>query len=742
MMLDSSIGKILKNKPVEPSIPANHRLSPSKEIQSASSNRSEAEVRLVVRFFVEEHIVFNGKIEKVKQLESEELSRIVSRIEWDDSKSSPESQIQIDHLLTDAIEDAPREEKDPSSPCKISNNSPASSDPSDQQRETYKTDGQVQESTSTIAHEDTIIKSSLKNDSLVHGDETTIAQDHKCEEPMLDDLKADQPCDMYSAEHSKHINYIDFITETQKSTLVTTKKIKDEPSVKVSTETRYDEYATNPEFKNGSLDAVDRQTIVDTLNDCVSSIEMEFHKLNEKISYNISTRGEGIRQLAGESRETTPTEQPPFSISNFIDSEQVVSSHNTSICRHFDKSGKRPLMDVPSDSGLDNVKQANCFTDLKILSDQMMCKDDLSMRMVPENRPENLSPNRRRNTVDNGPPNKRIRRLSVKDGCKGLSTDRHIEKQPSKRGQKVSTRLRNFSSATALAMRSVATSNASVSTANHLVRSSRIFAKWTDNHFYPGTILKPSKDRKFTIGFFDGAQRNVAEIDLIPSCNILGKQVRVSLAGDYCVNAIVHDKKSSPADAEPLFDVEYQQDGVIRKCVPMKDIFLTADQGATLINQPIRPDKNPDESMFAGVDLDNIVHVKRSRRLQEMEDSNFLEEPTSNNQEGSRKKRNQYNTRNTNNRSKISANISDPNYPDGHEGQTSCIEVNPDIPASSCSPDTNSKPNLGCLNSNPPSESNSSASTGSSNATNGLEMGREFYFDSSSPHRTKTSLLL
>ncbi|RYE16265.1 MAG: hypothetical protein EOP45_17795 [Sphingobacteriaceae bacterium] len=100
-MIDSSLGKILSTKPVEPSISSNvdttvtpaatpviedAPISTTKEDSESHPARSEAEVRLVVRFLVEEHIVFNGKVEQVKHLDKTELSRIVSRIAWDGAK--------------------------------------------------------------------------------------------------------------------------------------------------------------------------------------------------------------------------------------------------------------------------------------------------------------------------------------------------------------------------------------------------------------------------------------------------------------------------------------------------------------------------------------------------------------------------------------------------------------------------------------------------------------------------------
>lgn len=261
------------------------------------------------------------------------------------------------------------------------------------------------------------------------------------------------------------------------------------------------------------------------------------------------------------------------------------------------------------------------------------------------------------------------------------------------------------------------------------VRHNKIFAKWTDNHFYPGTILKAARDRKFVIAFYDGAQKNVAETDLIPLSSIEGKQVRVSIAKNYCVNAIVHNQQP-PVNEQPMFNVEYQQDGLVQKCVPLKDIFLTGEQGMSLISQA---DRNCGASNFADVDLDNIIYEKRSRRLQEMEDFELTESPSSN----GKRKRAQYNMRNSNPRVKTGS-VDGLNNPVGQaQKRHSQSDINQD-PESAESPDV-LKTNFLCPNSNPPSED--SSSTGSSNVPNNLDLGQEFYF-SNSPHRTKTSLLL
>jgi len=746
-MLDSSLGKILNNKPVEPSISSNDTLSAEKEEAVTSDTKSEAEVRLVVRFFVEEHIVFNGRIEKVKQLESEELSRIVSRIAWDSSKSCQQALISDAYLLSSG--DAANKKIDPASSQAISDAS--SSGDTQNLGQMRKPEEQNDEAAScTVSN---LNRSSLDNDLIArngYDDETLVAQKESRCDTILDHLKSEQLCDISSPgfrtpqpgnDESPELGPSDSVSYSSDVGIDQLSpnpigELRDQENNKAETDGSEDQV-------NESLNVLERQTIADTLNDCVNSVEIEIQNsdLKNEVPADIKLQHSVASPQKSSSYDfpSPPQCQHP---------RVVLESHNMNNLRLQDKIEPEVLPVEASKTDktgheLHNFAQDNRNVDIE-LSNQMIHHPDVKVELSPDiAKAAIISPHRRRNTVDNGPSNKRLRRSSNKDGRKSATPGDETEKRNAKRegDKRVSVRSQKRPLS-----RSIETPpNLSIiNETDHFFRSSKIFAKWTDNHFYPGTILRPSKDRKYTVGYFDGAQRNVSVTDLIPLCNILGKQVRVSLSGDYCVNAIVHDKKSSPVDSTPLFDVEYQQDGLVsRNCVPLKDIFLTAEQGATLINQPIKPEKNPDESLFAGVDLDNIVHVKRSRRHQEMEESEPLDDSCVNQlNAGSRRKRNQYNTRNTNSKLKVGATIPEKATVGPKTGRRSLIEISPDTPASSCSPDNIIKTTVNCPNSNPPSESSSSTSIGSSNAPNVLEMGQEFYFDSSSPHRTKTSLLL
>lgn len=724
MMLDSSLGTKSKSKPSEPSLKASPIETQEKETVATTNNRSEAEVRLVFRFLVEEQIVYKGRIEKVKQLESEELSRLVSKIAWDEPETSDDKLSSNTDFPTGSIGGIPDGRKEFR---KI--NSDAIKDVGCKAGTSFDTTKSTSCEKSIPNHQDVLCSSPIEN--VPHNSHETFAQEAGRERTAsLLNLSKDPICD---------IHYTDLSTspysDTKDQLAPRIEMIRDSLGHSERFNFRaFNRASTYPE--SSQYEAVDK-TIVETLNDCVKSVETNF------MNHLTKNADESIRISQRINATEDDVESRPPQIT--VESAAHMKQHNITIHRSQDKSDKKPLTEaanvqVETSSrrvGPSTMHTNRCYVDLKVRSDRSICNEDDLNLMVPIKRPENLSPPRRRNTADNGSTNKRFRKSISSDGRKSADSECRDEKKALKRecSLKITTQQ---------PVSSLSGTLSDAISAEHpnklFSKSSKIFAKWTDNHFYPGTILKPSKDRKFTIGYFDGAQRNVSETDLIPLGNILGKQVRVSLAGDYCVNAIVHDKKSLPSDTAPLFDVEYQQDGLIRRCVPMKDLFLTAEQGATLINQPVRQDKNPDESMFAGLDLDNIVHVKRSRRLQELDEIDSQREPTpTHHANSSRRKRGNYNTRHTavGSKSKISANGSDIQSIVGKSSKRIINDINPDTPISSCSPDGNNK-----ANSEPPSEANSSVSTGSSNPSNALEMGQEFYFDSSSPHRTKTSLLL
>uniref|UniRef100_A0A6G1SHJ1 Tudor domain-containing protein n=1 Tax=Aceria tosichella TaxID=561515 RepID=A0A6G1SHJ1_9ACAR len=712
MMLDSSIGKILSTtKPVEPSIPGNSDEPETKDDSAANPTKSEAEVRIVFRFFVEEQIVYNGKIEQVKQLESEELSRIVSRIAWDGAKDQKKPILDRDPIKNDEITSGKEDKAEKADSTDINSSETLKEVSYEASDIEYTTKDDCDTSLECTVPTEAVKTINIDKDSLTHITRLTP------ENPARNDAP--------TPPYSYHICETDLKLN---SSYNAQEKDKHQPTINVQDQSYQDKLSSN-EAPSSSINdshiddddtaaaaaaAAESQMIVEALYDCVYNVDLESRKSD--LASSVKNEFVSLEQ----------TQQTGLDESN----EATQIRHNEvgiDASKEVAKVDKKPLMEaanVPPNQDITQETIPNnddSYLKNKGARSLQACKDDLNLRTDPTKKSDIILTSRRRNTCDIATTNRRIRRSGSKDlrASRISSTDRQRENS---------------------AHNDVMAED-SDNPRQHFAHQSKVFAKWSDNHFYPGTILKSARDRKFEIGFCDGARKDVVETDLIPLSNILHKQVRVSIAKDYCVNAIVHEQVLN--NGQPMFDVSYQQNGPVRKCVPLRDIFLTAEQGIQLINQPIRPDKNPDESMFAGVDLDNIVHNKRSRRLQEMEDLEMsgeggLGQPSNTPHVSSRKKRGQYNTRTSTNRARSGNSKTETPVDRGLKRSHSDVN-NQDTPISSCSPD-NIKPHLHSSNSNPPSES--SSSTGSSNsAANGHEIGQEFYFESTSPHRTKASLL-
>jgi hypothetical protein len=732
MMLDSSIGKILSTKPVEPSIPGNSKEPETKVDSVATTTKSEAEVRIVFRFFVEEQIVYNGKIEQVKQLESEELSRIVSRIAWDGAKE--EKQPMLDKELIENGESMNIEEGEadnvdchkstadlpPSLDVTTKNNSGEvlKDVPGETSDIDCTPEGEHAFSHDNIVPIDTDRAGSFGKDPSNYNPKLT-PEEQAC-------VEAPPSFSYHICETNKQSNGSYKEEESNQLQLVA---VKDQPHQEdnlsnVEAPPSLNEGPQNDDVEaaaaaaaataaEAAAAAAESQMIVEALYDCVYNVDLECRKSNLA-----STVSNEVVSLASDQREKPDKVIEPASIKQ--------PEVDVEVSKEVAKIDKKPLMEavnVPPNQDITQETIPNSedsYLKSKSAKSHQVCKDDLNLRTGPTKKSDIILASRRRNTCDTvTTTTRRIRRSGSKDlrASRNAGTDRLGENGGQNEFNREDVDY----------------------TGRYFANQSKVFAKWSDNHFYPGNILKSARDRKFEIGFFDGARKDVVETDLIPLSNILGKQVRVSIAKDYCVNAMVHDQVLN--NGQSMFDVSYQQNGMVRKCVPLCDIFLTAEQGTPLISQPIRPDKNPDESMFAGVDLDNIVHNKRSRRLQEMEDLEISVEtngqPSNTSQISARRKRGQYNTRTSTNRARSGNTKIE--IPAERGLKRSHSDANQDTPISSCSPD-NIKPHLHSSNSNPPSES--SSSTGSSNsAPNGHDIGQEFYFESTSPHRTKTSLL-
>lgn len=725
MMLDSSSGKILSTKPVEPSISSNvdtnvttsttpalvdAPLASTEKDSKEHPRKSEAEVRLVVRFLVEEHIVFNGKVEQVKHLDKTELSRIVSRIEWK-TKEGDKPAIENERNVEDVENTGWIEENSELNNCcePTTEISPPQSDaPSPQHKDIDKFKLIEVGSRDDLREPpySTTIDTSSSPDAVVPNDNEVRTRSN--DEHLVEDVRDnnDFECDN---ETNAFISKDTCETKDQQTeSSYTIKKDHEQHQVQdvgqVLSERDDGDHSSLEQISQADYSSDVSQMIVDTINDCVLNVELESRR-NEQL--NGPSDYENIRGAEKDGLEgvTVKLEQTQTVCSEDGNRTQHNDTSNASTKEHVDEIDKKPLVDAANIPPNDVSTQDKIPKDTNIIhhvekdaQTNEAGKNDLNPKSVPNRKTDNnvSSSSRRKNTSDISTASKRICRVSSKDQQRNNRGTSRANENMIKRREKA-----------------IDSGPVVEQARGYFTCQSKILAKWSDNHFYPGTIAKQKGDRKFEVMFYDGARKDVAETDLIPVCNILGKQVRISIAEGYCVNAIVLDQLSSTA--EPFFDVEYQQNGLVKKRVPLIDIFLTADQGIPLINQPIKPDKNPDESMFAGVDLDNIVHVKRSRRLQEMEDFESTEEPSGDaaasiNGAGGRRKRGQYNMRNVTNRVRTSSKTEALVVGERVTKRSLSDVNNQDTPASSCSPDT-LKTNLDSSTSNSPSESSSSRET-------------------------------
>lgn len=657
---------------------------------SAQPKKAEAEVKLVVRFIVEEHIIYNGEIQRVNHLESEELSRIVSKVEWNEEETIKAKAIKVDqknsnHACTSTQTDEVDMISRSTSPTDLS---PEPQHGSDTSGKSHNVVGSEVQSPIAPPSFDT---SKMNNDS-------------QCASSIIAQLVNDQKADK--------IEYDCDIDNEQLELQCTSGLIPS--SLQKSSESQLAGSIESP--KPGETNSTD----VDHGEDCYSiaspSVGIALRDCLDRVDQVLRQEDSGPTEIVVDNSNETPkieTKRSP---------KEITTDTKCAITRTAeDSSNKQPL---PTDNHIQTDNQTRQIDDAN-----HCCAD--SNTGGPKG-----SPSATHNTI-------------ISDDCFSVNGENSTSTTKKKMNSSTGKRIRKNSGKESRASNPKATTNRPVdvvvtkrrqdtsrngnqaSNTNQMPTQHKIFAKWSDNHFYPGTIIRLNKDRKFVVSFFDGAQRNVSETDIVPLCNITGKQVRVSIAKNYCVNAIVHDQQSS-VNEQPMFDVEYQQDGLVRKCVPMKDIFLTGEQGTPLINQV---DKNSGASNFADVDLDNIIYEKRSRRLQELEDFDMTDNFVS----GNKRKRGQYQTRNTTPKFKGSPQMSE-HTEDSGVGNSSKQTPNYAASEHDAADSPGAKSNLTCPDSNNPSEC--SNSTGSSSVPHVLDLGQEFYFSSTSPHRTKTSLLL
>lgn len=728
MMLDSTPGNILTTKQVEPKVPTGTG-SGSKQDSSRQnpSNCPQAEVRLVVKFIVEEQIVYNGKIERVQQLNIEELSRVVSRVAWNEFDQDDSVQLKltaIDAATQTTETDVTSEEAGPSRDNLSAHNV--------QNPSTIK---QAQNPTPTArhrAHATTSHQEQPPNRSespfaqagcsrtcppeTVSHDIRSIAQSR--EPPNQENIPIAQECDTnlgrcFVGEGSK--TEVERVQESRFDREVQRRIFMDSNVNDANNLGNHSEHSTT----SNDDTCIDSQSITDALNACVSRVDMEC-RLQEilmtpaSVTNDEESKDELVETLVKISPLKHNEWDKPTSY-NKIESIKSSMQHQENV-----KSERKVTRTAgPRDrshSGIANSKQSHQVNDLRA---QM----DPSEKSIV-----GAATSKRRSSDNSNSTGKRIRSTASKDN-RTLSTRSRLSESSESRIDKDANK--NPSTDSPLSTNSTIGSP----------RQNKIFAKWTDNHFYPGTILKQARDRKYLIGFFDGAQRTVPEADLIPLRNIQGRQVRVATGKDLCVNARVHEQISPVENDKPMFDVEWYQATVkVRKSVPLADIFLTSEQGTLVLNQQ---DKNSgNSSNFADVDLDNIIYEKRSRRLQDIDDLELAENSSTTPTPASAVKRKRTYIRNPSNKVKNNQMTNDAPGNSGSDGdKLGSNNISNQQEGEGASSLEALKGSLTCPNSNSPSEG--SSSTNSSNAaTNSLDLGQEFYFASSSPHRTKTSVLL
>lgn len=149
----------------------------------------------------------------------------------------------------------------------------------------------------------------------------------------------------------------------------------------------------------------------------------------------------------------------------------------------------------------------------------------------------------------------------------------------------------------------------------------KVFAKWSDNNYYPGTVTDRVKT-KYKVNFYDGKNKMLIPEFIIP----IPKTIREGLSvyattqtNDYGSCGIIVDVKRGKDSEED--DVRYtvETDEGERLHVQVKNIFLSADQ-AQVLKEEVDSENNkslPNTPKHLGqVSLDNMVEGKRrSKRI-------------------------------------------------------------------------------------------------------------------------------
>lgn len=144
----------------------------------------------------------------------------------------------------------------------------------------------------------------------------------------------------------------------------------------------------------------------------------------------------------------------------------------------------------------------------------------------------------------------------------------------------------------------------------------QVFAKWSDNKYYPGTVTGKTKT-KFRVNFYDGQNKLLIEDFIVPMPSTLSPGLSVyatSDQDDYGSCGIILEVKK--LREQVIYIVETDDGEKIE--VDIKNIFLTTDQVQVMKEEAKVEMKSPPSTPkhLGKVTLDNVIDGKRrSKRI-------------------------------------------------------------------------------------------------------------------------------
>lgn len=583
-MLDSTLDGIILSRTANSQLPKDIDVpSTSSQFVKQSNDSQDAEVRLVVKFTLEEHIVYKGKIQQVNLLDSEELSRVVSKVAWSEGEDLNNSEHNNDNgpHLNDKESDGSHVRN------KEHNESLPNSESSD----------------SSVCSKDSKLDQHKQTDSCLEASGKIQKEDSLCKQQMNISIQHNLDNSIHNLKNVKKNTYLDFndiardvVTSVVEK--VSQKEAESDNSVSIKIQNDIQRYA----IKN-------------------------IQHISEQTSY---TNKNGLTKKMV-TKNTSP--ERPFNQASKVPTTPVMSDNLIAAKEGNDLERKQQQT---------NMKDIDSIVDIKrelesISIDDRIIDNDLTLSKITDiHKPNtmiefkheenniqiNAQPTGKRKS---GPSQGKRARKVIKE--QKLRSSARSSESPTPRQSSGRIRTQSFGS--------------QLMTGQDFSVDSRVFVRWTrDNYFYPGQIDRTT-EKKFVIKYYDNASRTVSEEDIISISNIIGKHVCITTSGEYSVIGFVHSQLTETDDItnDPIFMTEYLENGIlVNRSTPFKDIFLNSDQAGFIIKQP---EKNLAGSNFADVDLDNIIYGRRSRRSQDIDDYDFndslnLRKRQSNRNSGSR----------------------------------------------------------------------------------------------------------